>query len=56
MDGFLAGIISVAAALVGVALITTLVKNGDGTASLINSVTGGFAKDLSAAQGNNTGY
>lgn len=52
MDGFLAGLIAVATGLVGVALIATLVKNGDGSASLINAVTGGFAKDLSAAQGN----
>lgn len=56
MDGFLAGIISVASLLVGAAIITTLVKNGDGTKSLVDSLTGGFAKDLAAAQGNYQGF
>ena len=52
MGGFSAGIFSVAGALVVVALVATLVKNGSGSSSVISAVTGGFAADLNAAQGN----
>jgi hypothetical protein len=54
MGGFTAGIFSVAGMLVVVALVATLVKNGTGTAQTIGAVTGGFANDLIAAQGNVT--
>ena len=54
MDGFVAGLFSVAALLVGATIVTTLVKNGSGTASVISSATSGFANVLNAAQGNST--
>ena len=54
MSGVVAGIFSVAALLVGAAIVTTLVKNGSGAAQVISASTGGFANLLSAAQGNAT--
>jgi hypothetical protein len=54
MSGFLAGIISVATLLVGAAIVTTLVKNPQGSAGLINAVTSGFSTDLLAAQGSSS--
>ena len=56
MSGFLAGIISVAALLVGAAIVTTLVKNPSGSVGLVQAVTGGFANDLTAAQGGGSGF
>ena len=52
MSGFTAGIISVATLLVGAAIVTTLVKNAQGTSGIISSSTSGFASLLRAAQGN----
>lgn len=52
MGGFSAGIFSVAGALVVVALVATLVKNGSGSSQVIGATTGGFAQDLNAAEGN----
>ena len=52
MSGTTAGIISVFTLLVGAAIVTTLVKNYQGSTGIINSVFGGFSKALSAAQGN----
>lgn len=54
MGGTAAGIISILSLVVGVALVTTLVKNPQGTTGLIDSSTRGFANILSAAQGNPT--
>lgn len=54
MSGVVAGVFSVAALLVGAAIVTTLVKNGQGAAQVINASTGGFANLLNAAQGNAT--
>jgi len=51
MSGFTAGIFSVAGMLVVVALVATAVKNGSGTAQVVNAVTAGFGNDLLAAQG-----
>lgn len=48
-DGFLAGLFGLAAAIVGLAVIATLVKNAQGTASIIGASTGGFADVLRAA-------
>ncbi len=56
MSGAVAGIISIAALLVGASIVTILVKNPQGTTGLINSTTQGFAADLAAAQGNSTGF
>lgn len=52
MSGTAAGIVSILSLVVGVALVTTLVKNPQGTTGLINSSFTGFANILSAAQGN----
>jgi hypothetical protein len=51
-DGFLAGLFGVAAAIVSLAVIATLVKNAGGTSQIIDSSAGGFASVLRAAQGN----
>jgi hypothetical protein len=51
MSGFTAGIFSVAGMLVVAAIVTTLVKNYQGTEGLIQNTTAGFANDLLAAQG-----
>lgn len=56
MSGAMAGIISIAALLVGASIVTILVKNPQGTTGLIQATTGGFAADLAAAQGNSTGF
>ena len=54
MSGVVAGVFSVAALLVGAAIVTTLVKNGQGASQVIRASTGGFANLLNAAQGNAT--
>ncbi len=55
MGSFLSGIISIGALLVGAAIVTTLVKNPQGSVGLVQAVTGGFANDLTAAQGGGSG-
>lgn len=40
----------VALAIVSVALVATLVVNGQNTAKVVGSVTGGFANSISAAE------
>ena len=55
VNSFLAGIISIGALLVGAAIVTTLVKNPQGSVGLVQAVTGGFANDLTAAQGGGSG-
>ncbi len=55
MGSFLSGIISIGALLVGAAIVTTLVRNPSGSVGLVQAVTGGFANDLTAAQGNGSG-
>ncbi len=54
MSGTAAGVISILSAIVGVALVTTLVKNSQGSVGLVDSLTKGFGNILSAAQGNPT--
>lgn len=49
-DGFWAGVFGIAAAVVSLAVIATLVRNAQGTSSIIGSATGGFADVLRAAQ------
>lgn len=51
MSGFAAGIISVAALLVGASIIATLVKNPSGSVGLVNAVSTGFNNALIASQG-----
>jgi hypothetical protein len=40
----------VALAIVTLGLVATVVVNGSNSAKVVNSVTGGFAKDISAAE------
>lgn len=40
----------VALAIVTLALVATVVVNGSNSAKVINSVTGGFAKDIGQAE------
>jgi len=54
MSGFAAGIISVAALLVGASIVATLVKNPSGSVGLVNSVFTGFNNSLIASQGSIT--
>jgi len=54
MNGFTAGIVSIATLLVGAAIVTTLVKNSSGTTGIITASTSGFASLLNAAQGNSS--
>lgn len=42
-------IVTIASAIVGVAIIAVIVSNNAQTASVIKAATGGFAKDLGAA-------
>jgi hypothetical protein len=55
MSGFTAGIISIATLLVGATIVTTLVKNSQGSIGLVTASTNGFANLLNAAQGNGVG-
>jgi hypothetical protein len=43
-------ITKIAVALVGLAIVATLVVNGPNTAKVITSATGGYANDLTAAE------
>lgn len=54
MSGFAAGLISVAALLVGASIIATLVKNPQGSVGLVNAISTGFNNALIASQGNVT--
>lgn len=49
MDNFWSGLVTVATALVGVAIIATLVSKNAQTPQVITSAAQGFAGDLSAA-------
>lgn len=49
MNSAVAGIVTIATAIVGLAIIATLVSNRANTASVIKSATGGFASDITAA-------
>lgn len=48
-DHFWSGIITVATAIVGVAILAVIVSNQAKTSSVISAATGGFATDLLAA-------
>lgn len=49
MDHFWSSIVTIATAIIGVAIIAVLVSNKASTADVITSATRGFAADLSAA-------
>lgn len=55
MSGTTAGVIGIFSLLVGAAIVTTIVKNYQGSTGVIDSVFNGFSKALSAAQGNTVG-
>ena len=42
-------LVTVATAIVGLAIIAVIVSNGSNTSGVISSLTGGFAQDLAAA-------
>jgi hypothetical protein len=49
MNDFWTSIVTVATAIVGLAIIAVLVSNNAQTSNVIQSAAGGFAADLSAA-------
>ena len=49
MDNFLSSIVTVATAIVGVAIVAVLVSKNAQTPALIQNATVGFASDLEAA-------
>lgn len=49
MNQSIAGIVTIATAIVGLAIIATLVSNRANTSNVIKSATGGFAQDITAA-------
>lgn len=55
MDNALAGVVTVATAIVGVAILAVLVSKNAQTPQVVQAFTQGFAADLSAATGPVTG-
>ncbi len=51
MNNFWSGIVTVLVAIIGVAVLATLVSKNANTAAVIKSATGGFADMLGAATG-----
>lgn len=51
MNDFLAGMFGLAAGIVSLALVATLVRNSQGTSAIISSSSQGFADVLKAATG-----
>lgn len=49
MNDFWTGIVTIATAIVGIAIIAVLVSNNAQTANVIQSATSGFAADIAAA-------
>lgn len=49
MDNFMTGMVAIATAIVGVAVVAVLVSRNSQTPSVIGAATGGFAQDLAAA-------
>lgn len=54
MSGFTAGIVSIATFLVAASIVATLVKNPQGTGTLIGSAGTAFTNALVASQGSVT--
>lgn len=52
MDNIMSNVTGIAMAIVGVALLYTLVNPQNKTAEVIKSASGGFAQALGAAMGN----
>lgn len=55
MDKIMDNATGIAMAIIGVAILYTLVNPQNKTAQVVGAVSGGFAEALSAAMGNNTG-
>ncbi|MFA6700812.1 MAG: hypothetical protein WCS28_11670 [Thiomicrospira sp.] len=53
MDGILKDVAGIAMAIVGVAILYTLVNPSNKTSQVIGAASGGFATALSAAMGTN---
>ncbi len=51
MNDFMKDIVAIATAVIGLAIIATLVRYGTQTSNIITSSTSGFANVLSAAMG-----
>ncbi len=56
MGDIMRDITAIATALVGLAIVAVLIKNGQNTVGVIRAGTGGFATDLNAAMGESGGY
>jgi succinate dehydrogenase hydrophobic anchor subunit len=54
MDGILKDVTGIAMAIVGVAILYTLVNPNNRTAQVISAAAGGFSQSLSAAMGGGT--
>lgn len=55
MNSAIGGVVTVATAIIGLAIIATLVSNRANTSNVIKSATGGFATALQAAEAPVTG-
>ena len=55
MNAFFEGLITIAMAIVGLAIIATLVSRNAQTAGVIQAASSGFANNLLAAQGSVSG-
>ena len=55
MDKIMGDVTGIAMAIVGVAILYTLVNPNNKTAQVIGAATSGFANSLSAAMGNQVG-
>jgi hypothetical protein len=55
MNEIWSGVITIATAIIGVAILAVLVSNRANTAQVIQAATGGFAQDLMAAESPVTG-
>lgn len=49
MDNFWTGLVAIATAIVGVAVVAVLVSSRSNTAGVIGAASGGFAQDIAAA-------
>lgn len=55
MNEIWTGVITIATAIIGVAILAVLVSNRAQTSQVIQAATGGFAQDLAAAEAPVTG-
>ncbi len=56
MGDIMRDVTAIATALIGLAIVAVLIRNGQNTVGVIRAGTGGFATDLNAAMGNSGGY